>query len=78
MAGPHDTTRVENYPRGASPYGAMDIAGNVWEWVADGYEYGYYARAPDRNLRGPLCGKTKVLRGGSGISDSQYTRTTYR
>jgi len=78
VAGPHDTTRAGSHPRGASPYGAMDLAGNVWEWVADGYEYGYYAHAPDRNPRGPPQAKTKVLRGGSWISDSQYTRTTYR
>ena len=78
VAGPHDTTRVGSYPQGASPYGAMDMAGNVWEWVADWYEYDHYARAPDRNPRGPPHGKTRVLRGGSWISDSQYTRTTYR
>jgi len=77
-AGLHDTTQVGGYPQGGSPYGAMDMAGNVWEWVADWYEYGYYGRAPDRNPYGPSRGRSKVLRGGSWLSDSQYTRTTFR
>src|SRR3990172_13334961 len=40
----NDTTVVGNYPKGASPYGALDMAGNAWEWVADWYDPEYYTR----------------------------------
>jgi formylglycine-generating enzyme required for sulfatase activity len=60
-----DTTPVGVYPAGASPYGALDMAGNVWEWVADRYQADYYAVAPARNPPGPAAGDSRVLRGGS-------------
>ena len=60
-----DTTEVGSYSDGASPYGAMDMAGNVWEWVADWYDAGYYSEAPERNPQGPDSGEVRVLRGGS-------------
>ena len=44
---------VGSFPNGASPYGALDLAGNVWEWVADRYDAGYYRRAPARDPLGP-------------------------
>ena len=34
-SGISDTTAVGSYPRGASPYGVLDMAGNIWEWTAD-------------------------------------------
>ena len=56
------------YPSGASPYGVMDMAGNVWEWVNDWFQYGYYRTYPadgwPSNPTGPDDGKQKVLRGG--------------
>jgi formylglycine-generating enzyme len=55
---------VGSYPRGASTYGVLDMAGNVWEWVADWYDPNYYATAPDRNPTGPATGDAKVIRGG--------------
>jgi formylglycine-generating enzyme required for sulfatase activity len=51
---------------GASPVGALDMAGNAWEWVGDWY--GVYAAAGRRNPRGPERGKRRVLRGGSCCS----------
>jgi formylglycine-generating enzyme required for sulfatase activity len=59
------TAPVGSYPGGASPYGALDMAGNAWEWVADGYDPGYYNQSPTRNPPGPDSGEKRVLRGGS-------------
>lgn len=60
-----DTTVVGNYVFGASPYGALDMAGNVWEWVADTYRFDYYLKAPTANPPGPEVGSLKVYRGGA-------------
>ena len=59
------TAPVGSYVSGASPYWALDMAGNVWEWVTDWYDEGYYARSPARNPQGPDAGDQRVLRGGS-------------
>jgi len=59
-----DTTQVGSYPDGASPYGALDMAGNVYEWVQDWYQADYYSGSPYNNPPGPATGTSRVLRGG--------------
>jgi formylglycine-generating enzyme required for sulfatase activity len=73
-----DTSRVGAYPSGASPYGVMDMAGNVWEWVNDWYDGGYYSTSPSINPQGPATGIWRVLRGGSWASGGNDVRSAYR
>ncbi|MDD5222456.1 MAG: formylglycine-generating enzyme family protein [bacterium] len=63
--GKDSTWPVGSKPKGASPYGVMDMAGNVWEWVSDWYDSGYYGKSPSRNPQGPSSGSSRVIRGGS-------------
>jgi formylglycine-generating enzyme required for sulfatase activity/Mg-chelatase subunit ChlD len=65
-----DTTEVGSYPNGASPYGALDMAGNVSEWVADWYSLDDYNSPPFRNPSGPETGEYRVWRGGSWANTS--------
>lgn len=60
-----DTAAVGSRPDGASPYGLYDMAGNVWEWVADWYQPGYGTSSPVSNPAGPSRGEGRVVRGGS-------------
>ncbi len=67
-----DTTEVGSYSAGASPYGALDMAGNVWEWVMDWYDENYYANSTNKNPTGPSSGTDRSLRGGSWNNNSGY------
>jgi len=71
-----DTTEVGSYPNGASWCGALDMAGNVWEWVADWY--GDYPSGRQVNPAGPSSGEFRVLRGGSWSSGAYYARSASR
>jgi formylglycine-generating enzyme required for sulfatase activity len=78
-AGAGYTQPVGSYPAGASLYGALDMAGNVWEWVADWYDRTYYHYAPQRNPPGPPAGTgERILRGGAWDSWPAQVRTSYR
>jgi hypothetical protein len=73
-----DTKVVGSYPAGASPYEALDMVGNVGEWVADWYDSGYYSRSPSRNPLGPDLGEYRVVRSGSVIDIEWSLRATNR
>lgn len=71
---------VGSYPIGASPYGVLDMAGNVEEWVNDWFSELTY-RQPDAgglNPQGPPAGSQRVLRGGSWAAMPFFARTVHR
>ena len=73
------TAPAGRYPSGTSPYGAMDMAGNVWEWVSDWFNPGYYLDSPGQNPAGPEAASgAHTVRGGSFLSNVRNVRTTYR
>lgn len=72
------TAPVGSFPKGASPYSVLDMAGNVWEWVADYYSKDYYSSSSAKNPTGPEEGSLKVLRGGSWLNDELSLRATER
>jgi formylglycine-generating enzyme required for sulfatase activity len=63
-----DTAQVGSYPAGISVYGVHDLIGNVFEWVADWYDAGYYAVSPSQNPLGPSSGTLRIVRGNSWYS----------
>lgn len=69
---------VGSFPDGASPYGALDMAGNVAEWVSDYFEFDYYTYAPDRNPAGAEKVLDHGLRGGSWASDAEAAKAFFR
>ena len=72
------TAPVGSYPAGASPYGALDMAGNVYEWVADWYGRDYYSVSPPANPLGPTTGQVREVRGGAWASAGNFLRSAYR
>ena len=73
-AGIQDTTAVDSYPEGASPYGVLDMSGNVWEWTDSWYQ-GYSGSLYSLERYGT---EYRVLRGGSWYDSSERVRTTAR
>lgn len=70
------TWDVASKPRGKSPYGAYDMAGNVWEWTADWYDS--YQAGATRNPTGPSSGSYRVYRGGGFLNDGVSVRGASR
>lgn len=67
--------------RGMSPYGAHDMAGNLYEWVMDWYAEDFYLNSANNvavNPRGPNEGNAKVQRGGSYINSPYRLRSSFR
>jgi serine/threonine-protein kinase len=77
-----DTTRVGSYPNGASPFGILDMSGNVWEWVADFYNPIYYQGGAEQNPTGPssagVNGLRRGIRGGSWQDSFKDVRLSNR
>jgi len=71
-----DTSPVGDYPNGASVFGILDMAGNVYEWVADWY--GPYSRISQSNPAGPASGMEHIIRGGSWGDDPAHIRSAVR
>ena len=73
------TASVGSFAAGASPYGVLDMAGNVWQWCSDWYDENYYWNSPARNPLGPATGTERVLRGGAWFRfNAVFFRAAYR
>jgi formylglycine-generating enzyme required for sulfatase activity len=86
------TFPVGSFPEGVSWCGALDMAGNVWQWCKDWYASTYYAASPDADPQGPGEGEhltvqlqsgnltfvSRALRGGSWFRDGRGCRSSFR
>jgi len=72
------SARVGSFSTDKSPYGVMDGAGNVMEWVADWYQEAYYKEAPDKDPPSPEFGTFRVMRGGGYTTTGGDIRITSR
>lgn len=72
------TAPVVSFESGASPYGAVHMAGNAYEWCEDVYEADYYGRSPQRNPVNEGPGQYRVLRGGAFVLELEDLRSALR
>jgi formylglycine-generating enzyme required for sulfatase activity len=73
-----ETAPVGKFPKGASPFGVEDMAGNVFEWCLDYFDSYRPSKKQRLNPRGPMNGSKRVYRGGSWKSRASSLRTTSR
>ncbi len=72
-----NTASVGSFPLGASPFGVLDMAGNVWEWVSDWFQPTYSSKSVENPI-GPASSKYKTIRGGSWNNPSAGVRIVQR
>lgn len=74
------TSAVGSYPRGASPAGALDMCGNVWEWCSDGWSGDFYRELRNgcHDPQRPVDGPERTLRGGAYDSFATQGRCAFR
>jgi formylglycine-generating enzyme required for sulfatase activity len=70
------TAPVGSYPAGASPYGCLDMAGNVWEWCRD--RYGWYSADSSSDPTGPAAGDYRVAHGGCWRREARLLQCAFR
>ncbi|MBI2376909.1 MAG: SUMF1/EgtB/PvdO family nonheme iron enzyme [Deltaproteobacteria bacterium] len=79
MDGFRHTAPVGSFSAGTSPYGALDMSGNVAEWVADYFDPMYYRTGKETSdPTGPSEGRDRVVRGGSYSDTSYECRVSFR
>ena len=69
---------VGRYATDMSPYGVLDMAGNVREWTADWYSADYYQYSPEMNPTGPISGENRAVRGGYYSGETRTMLTIWR
>ncbi len=75
----HMMTRpVGSFPAGASPYGVLDMAGNVWEWMLDAYDALSYQNPAAAAPSSPAAGAERSVRGGSWVNGANLVRAANR
>ena len=68
---------VGSFKENKSPYGALDMAGNLWEWTADVYAPSYFRKSPVKDPQGPRAGPKRAMRGGSWMYDPPFFHTAH-
>ena len=76
--GANGTERVGRQTATSSPYGALDMIGNVSEWVKDWYAEDFYQTSSSHDPQGPLRGSFRVLRGGEWNEKPPNLQASYR